>query len=279
MLLKKIEELNKTIESLMVKKTKADAQKEVWENRLNESIQHYKDEYGVDISGKSFSEVKSKLAEEIKKVENQTTEEYEKAQKIVSLIQNGDIRGAWRELGVDLDAKAEEEEVAETVLEDEGSDEQEELHGVSEVFEELEDLDNLGDEDFYGSEDSGDIYVEEDDEDEEDAEGGLESFLGGSSGGMVGVSEKVEEPTPAPAAVVKPPVRQPIMWDDDDDDFVTQPSVEVKPEKKAQNSAKPVKESVAKKPTVGISFDDDSDDDDLFGGFGDILSGSKFKVD
>lgn len=268
-MLKKIEELNKQIDSLMVKKTKADAQKEVWETRLNESIVKYAKEYGVDLSGKSFKDVKVKLAEEIRKVESQTAEEFEKSQKLVTLIQNGDIKGAWKELGVDLDAVEKEEEVIEEVKDESGSGTDEGLQSASEVFNELEDLD---DNDFLGSEvekseaelagfedmgsDSMEIEVDEDDDDE-----GIESNLSSS---FIKDSRSVYNPREEK----KEEVKKPAMFlsfdddEDDDDDFIVQPSVETSPKAKG-----------------GMVIEEDDDDgEDDFAGFGSILKGSKFQI-
>lgn len=265
-MLKKIEELNKQIDSLMVKKTKADAQKEVWETRLNESIVKYAKEYGVDLSGKSFKDVKVKLAEEIRKVESQTAEEFEKSQKLVTLIQNGDIKGAWKELGVDLDAvEKEAEEVEEVGAVDEAAVDStdEGLQSASEVFNELEDLD---DDDFLGSEvekseaelagftglggGSMEIEVDEDDDEEEIKIGGVTKVV---------EERKVE--------VAKPEVKKQPMFlsfdddEDDDDDFIVQPSVETSP-----------------KGGMVIEEEEEENEDDVFGGFGSILKGSKFQI-
>lgn len=229
-MLKKFEELNRTIDKLNTEKTKADAQKEVWEKKLKESIQRYKEVYGVDLSGESFGVIKAKLTKEVEQVESKTVAEYEKAQKIVSLIQSGDIKGAWKEMGVET----EEDKALENFLkaeEEAQNSEQEVLQGVEDVISELEDSDFLGaevsDEEI---EDNGDFYVDEDDEEE--------------------VPVKKEE--------VKKPVFSPISFDDeDDDDFIAQPT---------EDSGK----------STGIVIDDDEDDEDSYGGFGDILSGSKF---
>lgn len=98
-MINKIAELNKKIEKLMVEKTKADAQREVWSNKLLESIKAYENKYGVDLSGDSLDVIKEKLSAEISKVEKETLKDYEKAQKVVSLIEQGNIKAAWNCIG------------------------------------------------------------------------------------------------------------------------------------------------------------------------------------
>lgn len=245
-MLGKIEELNKTIEKLMVEKTKADAQKEVWEGKLKEGLKDYKEKYGVDLSGKTFSDIKNNLAKEIKEVENQTKKEYEQAQQVVSLIQSGDIKGAWKLLGVDIDAQEKADEVVEEVVEETKLDkQQEELQGVSSVVSEIEGLD---DSDFLGegSEDAelqdGDFFVEEDDEEEPATLEPTEEEKA--------ISEEVDK-------VLDSPKFGGISFDDDDDDdFVTQETED--------------------KSSGTIEMEDDDEDD--FGGFGKILKGSKFEI-
>lgn len=95
-MLKEIEKLNNEIDRLMTEKTKADAQKEVWENRLCESIIAYKNEYGVDLSGGSLDEIKTKLQDELEKVESKTKQEYNKAVTLINLINEGSIAEAWK---------------------------------------------------------------------------------------------------------------------------------------------------------------------------------------
>lgn len=243
-MLQKIEELNKTIEKLMVEKTKADAQKEVWETKLKEGIKEYKEKYGVDLTGKTFAEMKAKLTKEIKAVEGKTQEEFEQAQKIVSLIQSGDIKGAWKLLGVNID---EQEKVEEVVEETPAEKQQEELQGVSSVVDEL---DGISDDDFLGEDaQDGDFFVEE--EDEED--GATDSF-GSSFDEDDKVKEEVKEEVEEKAEENKPkPMFGGISFedDDDDDDFIAQDTKE---------------------------DDDDYDVDSDFGGFNNILKGSKFEV-
>jgi len=142
-MINEIEKLNKEIERLMTEKTKADAQKEVWNNRLVESIQAYKETYGVDLSGKDLSEINEKLSKERHIVETKTKEEFNKSVKIVNLINAGDIKGAWELLGgepntiTDVGTLPQQEVPKETSVP---------VQGAIEAVEEMED------DDFYGEE-------------------------------------------------------------------------------------------------------------------------------
>lgn len=192
-MIKEIEALNAKIDKLMTEKTKADAQKEVWENRLLESIAQYEASYGVKIKGETLNlkDIKSNLKKEIEEVEKETAREYEKSQKIVSLIEQGDIKGAWKMLGYDIDEK---EEVEEVVEDEEVVSEDTKLQGVQEAVDDVEGIDDVDDSDFFGRGFS-------DDSDEED------EF----------VTENYVESEP----VKKPEKKVPTFSfeDDDDDDY------------------------------------------------------------
>lgn len=175
-MIKEIEKLNKEIEKLMTEKTKADAQKEVWENRLKESINAYNKEYGVDLSGNDLSEIKKNLASEIGLVESETKKEFERSQKIVNYINKGDIKGAWEFLGVKSeDTNITKEDIPQEKVQDkkvENKPNQVEVNNET-----------IEDDDFYGEDSKEDekvntnsdinkksfvpFVVEEDDEDDE----------------------------------------------------------------------------------------------------------------
>lgn len=131
-MIKEIEKLNRDIEKIMTEKTKADAQKEVWESRLTESIKAYGDNYGVDLSGKGLLEIKKKIISETGIVEAKVKKEYERSSKIVSLINEGDIKGAWKVLGVNIDG--EEEKINEQISTPE----------IQEVLDEVDEADFFG---------------------------------------------------------------------------------------------------------------------------------------
>lgn len=238
-MIKEIEKLNREIDRIMTEKTKADAQKEVWESRLEESISNYNKEYGVNLSGKDLSEIKKKLMAETKVVESKTKEEFELSQKVVNLINEGDIKGAWRVLGVDIDAVNAQADI-------ESQDEVEEnkevkntqaVQGATEVVEEMDDGDFFG-ESF------------EDDESEEPP-----------------VQKEVRPQATPSSEKIKPnsPVFSPFMLEDDEeeDEFVS-PNTE-------SNSGN-------SNETDSGSFIMEDDEEDDFGGFGNILAGSKFKI-
>lgn len=258
-ILKEIENLNKQIETLMVEKTKYDAQKDVWESRLVESIDAYKKEFGVDISGSNLADIKRKLGSEIKVVEENTIKEFERSTKLVNLINSGDIKGAWKELGVDIDSvnTEKEEVVTEEVVVSKEVTPSEEFPVVNtpEQTTVVDVEDEVSDDDFYGS---------SFEDDEEEAE---PSFLTKPVIPSVFMQPTEEE------KVVAKPYNAFVVEDDDDDEFVI-------PSTKGSSSA-PVLEDdedefiipSTKTPVV----EDDSDDE--FGGFGNILEGSKFQVD
>ena len=143
MLLQEIEALNKKIDKLMNEKTKADAQKEVWESRLKEAVKSYKETYGVDLSDEDLGKFKQKLKAEIDKTSKEISEEYEKSKQLVALIESGDIKGAWALLGV-VEEEPKEEEIVEEAEEEVVPRQSEELQGVTSAIDELED------EDFFG---------------------------------------------------------------------------------------------------------------------------------
>lgn len=256
-ILKEIENLNKQIETLMVEKTKYDAQKDVWESRLVESIDAYKKEFGVDISGSNLADIKRKLGSEIKVVEENTMKEFERSTKLVNLINSGDIKGAWKELGVDIDSvnTEKEEVVTEEVVVSKEVTPSEEVPVVNtpEQTTVVDVEDEVSDGDFYGSSFEDDEEVEP-------------SFLTKPV-----IPSVFMQPTEEEKVVAKP--YNAFVVEDDEDEFVI-------PSTKGSSSA-PVLEDdedefiipSTKTPVV----EDDSDDE--FGGFGNILEGSKFQVD
>ena len=256
-ILKEIENLNKQIETLMVEKTKYDAQKDVWESRLVESIDAYKKEFEVDISGSNLADIKRKLGSEIKVVEENTMKEFERSTKLVNLINSGDIKGAWKELGVDIDSvnTEKEEVVTEEVVVSKEVTPSEEVPVVNtpEQTTVVDVEDEVSDDDFYGGSFEDDEEVEP-------------SFLTKPV-----IPSVFMQPTEEEKVVAKP--YNAFVVEDDEDEFVI-------PSTKGSSSA-PVLEDdedefiipSTKTPVV----EDDSDDE--FGGFGNILEGSKFQVD
>lgn len=250
--IKDIERLNKEIESLMKERTKANAQKEVWEKQLNDGISSYMERYGVDLSGSSIAEVKNKLLKEFKAVKSKVQEEYDFSQKVISYINNGDIREARKLLGLDLgneysdtDSDVEEKEV--------GS-ETGNLVSTEEAFRELEEM---NDSEFFGEAD-------------EEAEENIEVVAHEPQKKQKPVEEeKVSEDVKKPVGKVN----FSIFFDDDDDEGEV-------PGPKGSKKEEPVKKE---KPSEGVKFsledDETENNDDIygdFGGFGNLIKGSKF---
>lgn len=238
-MIKEIERLNREIDRLMTEKTKADAQKEVWESRLVESIKGYAKDYGVDLSGKDLVDIKKKLVAETNTIEAKTKEEFEKASKIVNLINEGDIKGAWKVLGVDMD-DIENKESEEVVVEEKNSVE------VQSAVEAVEEMD---DDSFYGE-----SFEEE------------EEYIESNDPVDFNTSVKNTEASKFNAF---------FMEDDDDkeeEELVIPNTKNVSSVEHKKSDIKPSQSSTSS------NFVMEDDEEDEFAGFGNILAGSKFKV-
>ena len=137
-----------------------ESKRELLVETLNKQVAEYKKTTGVDLAGKSVKEIYSKATAEYNKLYEEINAEYETQRKVVDCIECGDIDGAKRLLGMDVDAESEAEEETESV--EEAVDELE----VGDDFE-LE----VGDSDEEESEDLEDYEeetLEEEDADEED---------------------------------------------------------------------------------------------------------------
>lgn len=238
-MIKEIERLNREIDRIMTEKTKADAQKEVWESRLVESIKGYAKDYGVDLSGKDLVEIKKKLVAETNTIEAKTKEEFERASKIVKLINEGDIKGAWEILGVNID-EIENKENEEVVQEKTGVEVQSAVAAIEE----------MDDNSFYG---------ESFDEEEE------EDYIESNDPVNFNTSIKNAEASEFNSF---------FMEDDEEeeDEFVIPNTRDISSVEHKQFNIKPSQSSTSS------SFVMEDDEEDEFGGFGSILSGSKFKV-
>lgn len=239
-MIKEIERLNREIDRIMTEKTKADAQKEVWESRLVESIKGYAKDYGVDLSGKDLVEIKKKLVAETNTIEAKTKEEFERASKIVKLINEGDIKGAWKILGVNID-EVENKENEEVVQEKTGVEVQSAVAAIEE----------MDDNSFYGE--------SFDDEEEEEA------YIESNDPVNFNTSIKNTEASEFNSF---------FMEDDEEeeDEFVIPNTRDISSVEHKQFNIKPSQSSTSS------SFVMEDDEEDEFGGFGSILSGSKFKV-
>lgn len=139
-----------------------ESKRELLVETLNKQVAEYKKKTGVDLAGKSVKEIYSKATTEYNKLYEEINAEYETQRKVVDCIESGDIDGAKRLLGMDVDVESEVEEETESV--EETVDELEvgddfELEVVDSDEEESEDLEDYEEE-----------TLEEEDEDEADDE-------------------------------------------------------------------------------------------------------------
>ena len=94
-----------------------ESKRELLVETLNKQVAEYKKKTGVDLAGKSVKEIYSKATTEYNKLYEEINAEYETQRKVVDCIESGDIDGAKRLLGMDVDAEAEAEEEVETAEE------------------------------------------------------------------------------------------------------------------------------------------------------------------
>lgn len=136
-----------------------ESKRELLVETLNKQVAEYKKKTGVDLAGKSVKEIYSKATTEYNKLYEEINAEYETQRKVVDCIESGDIDGAKRLLGMDVEAEAEEEteSVEEAVEELEVGDDFELKVEDSEESEDLED---------YEEETLEEENSEEEDEDE-----------------------------------------------------------------------------------------------------------------
>lgn len=99
-MLEKIDLLNKKIDALMRERNRIEAQKDVYEEKLNSSIAKYREDYGTNLVGSDFSSTKENITNAFLEVSEKVNKEYELAQKVVSAIDSGDIDLANSLVGV-----------------------------------------------------------------------------------------------------------------------------------------------------------------------------------
>lgn len=136
-----------------------ESKRELLVETLNKQVAEYKKKTGVDLAGKSVKEIYSKATTEYNKLYEEINAEYETQKKVVGCIECGDIDGAKRLLGMDVDAEAEDSAETET-------------ESVEEAVEELEVGDDfeLEVDDEEDGEDSNVEAFEGEDSEEEDAD-------------------------------------------------------------------------------------------------------------
>lgn len=129
-----------------------ESKRELLVETLNKQVAEYKKKTGINLAGKSVKEIYSKATAEYNKLYEEINAEYETQRKVVDCIESGDIDGAKRLLGMDVDAESEAEE---------------ETESVKEAVEELE----VGDDFELDVEDEEEDFEEEEmvEEDEDDA--------------------------------------------------------------------------------------------------------------
>ena len=260
-----------------------ESKRELLVETLNKQVAEYKKKTGVDLAGKSVKEIYSKATTEYNKLYEEINAEYETQKKVVDCIECGDIDGAKRLLGMDVDAESETEEETESVEEA-----VEELE-VGDDFElKVEDSED-SDEEAFEEEDSEEDDSEEEDFEEEDedeaakAEDGFADLeIEEIDLGDLGVETKEVKEEPKKAKKAKQGMDNPFDKTDDIFDFVEKAEkkagakkVDEKKveEKKAKEKAKTAK-AEPKKVEEGVeSLADFFEDDDEILDFADGIDG------
>lgn len=111
---KDVQSLNSRIETINTNRTKAKTQQEMLQQRLEEELDNYKSQFGVDLKKGSLAQTKVLINAEVKKVVDEVQKEYELKEKVVSAIESGDYEEAYKLLGI----KQEVEEVIEEPIEE-----------------------------------------------------------------------------------------------------------------------------------------------------------------
>lgn len=113
--------LNERIEGINVMRAKLEAKQEMLLKRLDEEVSVYADKFGVSLRGNTLEETINLVREEAKKVQDRVSKEYEFKNKIVSLIEEGDIAEANKMLGInnkdEEEEKVDEEERNDNIVE------------------------------------------------------------------------------------------------------------------------------------------------------------------
>lgn len=95
-----VRNLNKRIEKINTERTKTETRVSMLKDQLSRKLKDYKDNYGVDLYDEDFRKLCAMVEEETTKVRNEVAEEYEFKEKIVSLIEHGNIDEANKMLGI-----------------------------------------------------------------------------------------------------------------------------------------------------------------------------------
>ena len=252
---KDVESLNKRIEDLNTKRTKAETRQEVLLSKLQEEIDSYKESYGVNLNGKNYAEISKKVSKEAKEVTSQVEEEYKLKLQVVQAIDDGDYEKARKLLGEEVEESVEDDfSMDEDATEDAGEEIVEDSEDVESTE---EDADEDADEDF---DDYDDSFAEDG---EEDAEDGEEDDFEDGEDSFDDSFEDDEEELPMPSNFLKAVKNA-----------TKAKEAEKKPAKK-EIEGKSVKETMSAL-SAGIMLEDDDDEIDDDFGFGDMLAGTKF---
>lgn len=261
-----IKNLNNQIEELNKKSSKAEAQREMMNKNLMQVLAKYEEKYGVSLNGSTLAEIRKNIKKEYEAIEKQVSKEASLAEKVIGCINSGDIEGAKSLLGYEEEKEEVvevEEEVAEEVAEEEPEGTTNKESGLQGIISSFEDSD------FFGEGSEG--------EDEEEI---LVKPEGGEVPGYIMDDMPVVGEKKEPVKKVNNGLSS-FFGDDDEEEAIPQP---------LGNS----KSGQEKKTTMSF-FDDDDDedgddgtydalgdysddeDDDIYGGFGSILAGTKFE--
>lgn len=162
-----VKKLNAKIEKINKEKTRAEAQREMLSERLEQELESFKKQYGIDLKGTSFEETKRLVQQEVEKVSKQVEDEYNLKSKVVSAVESEDYELAKKLLGIPVETSASQAvTVASEVDSSDGLlDDTEELDSL---LESLEDSDEESNEEINNDAESGeepsDINNEDDDE-------------------------------------------------------------------------------------------------------------------
>lgn len=110
-----IQILNNKIENINKERIKVETQMRMLKDQIFKDLKDYSSKYGVDLSGDSLAEISKNISREAKRVHAEVNAEYELKEKIVSLIESGNIDEANKLLGIGVDSGAAggDEEVSE----------------------------------------------------------------------------------------------------------------------------------------------------------------------
>lgn len=110
-----IQILNNKIENINKERIKVETQMRMLKDQIFKDLKDYSSKYGVDLSGDSLAEISKNISSEAKRVRAEVNAEYELKEKIVSLIESGNIDEANKLLGIGVDSGAAggDEEVSE----------------------------------------------------------------------------------------------------------------------------------------------------------------------